>query len=241
MNVPQREMQRDEPALLHEIFRHGLLHIWQTLLQSGLHQLAHDLSGHSSGLELFRARINSCHSAGCGRCRIGIAGRNRIDFRMNHVDPPVECGRFAEKYELRPRLQLFVHPFDAFEKDCLHLSRAVGYPYAQPFFELYSRYLGSDLDICHVGSCIADPDIRTLVHISERIQPQQLADRSDREFLLQQGGSLRTHSRKKLNIHIQSVLCHTLANVAKNIRFCKKCYICKLFLNKSKKIWQGNS
>ena len=123
---------------------------------------------------------------------------------MDHVYASVEGRRLAEEYELGTGLELLHHPFHSLEIDCLELSRAVADPYAEPLlvYDFRPDHPGPYLDIGHVRPYVADPDIRTPVNVSERIQAQQLADSAYGKLLLQQGGSLGADSRKKLNVHI---------------------------------------
>ena len=218
MYVPQGEMQRHESALFHKVFRHGLFDIGKSFAQGSLHQLVHHLAGNASVLELFRARIYSGHGSGCFCDR---SGRRRINLRVNHIDAAVESCRLAEENKLETWLEFLVHPFDALEKDQLDLSCAVADPDAHLLFlrDLDSEHFRPYLHVCHVRPQVADTYIRTSVDVPERIQPQQLADRTDRKLFLQQVSPFRTDSRKKLNVHIKPVLCHSVANLIK-IPFC---------------------
>ena len=63
MNVPEREVKRHEAALLHQVFRHGLLSRRQAFVEGRFHDFVHDLSGHSGVLEPFRAWIDSRHAS----------------------------------------------------------------------------------------------------------------------------------------------------------------------------------
>ena len=139
MNVSECKMQWHKPVLPHQVFRHRLFHIWQSLVQGGLHKLVHHLARHTARLELLCAWIHSCHRGSGTGLAVGlgllewllqlllvvVVCRRRINFRMNDVHPPVKSGRLPEKHELQPRLQLLEHPFDTLEEDKLHFSRAI--------------------------------------------------------------------------------------------------------------------
>ena len=114
---------------------------------------------------------------------------------MDNVYSSVKGLRLSEKYELGAWLEPFVCPFDALEKDHLHLSAAIGNPYAHSSYsvefqvvlrldraaggcasiKVRAHYLGLDLDVCHVRSCVGDAYECALVDMTEWIQPQQFS------------------------------------------------------------------
>ena len=124
---------------------------------------------------------------------------------MHNVYLAVECGRLAEENESETRSELLMHPFYALEKDHLHLACSVLDPHAHPLVVLVKVYPSDsclDLDVGHVGAGIAYADEGTLVYIAERIESDQIPYRLDSKLLVQKFSPLRTHSRKKLNLHI---------------------------------------
>ena len=141
------------------MLRHAFLHIWQSFLDGGFHQLVHYLAGDASVLEFFRARIYSGHAA-CASGRLCRSLCWGVDFRMHDVDSPVKCCRLAEKYEFKSRLELFEHPFYAFEEDELELAGPVTDPCAHPFLfdDVDPQHLCLDLDVSHVRSDVRDTD-----------------------------------------------------------------------------------
>ena len=147
---------------------------------------------------------------------------------MDHVDASVECGRLAEKDELRSRLQLLVHPLDTLEENHLHLPGTVSHPNTHSTYGVELQCVGfslsigtveidpgdpcTDLKVCHIRSRVTDPDNGTLVDVPERVQTQKIADSLHCQLLPQKFSPLRPHPRQKLNLHIQS-MCHITANL----------------------------
>ena len=210
-------MQGYKAMLLDEPFRQSFLLLNQSLVQCRLHNLVHHLACDACILQLLRARIDSCQrsahdcaslasKAVCSALSmLGTAAcGNIVHLRMHDVQPAVEGCRLSEEYELRPWLELLMHPLYALEEDRLHLAAAVADPYAHPLsvMDIHVLHPGPHLHEGHVRTCIRYPDKTASVNVAEREHPEQFSDRAHLKFLPQKFRPFRPYSRKKLYLHI---------------------------------------
>ena len=141
---------------------------------------------------------------------------------MHYVKPATPFGRLSEKQKGVSRFQAFIIPFDAFEEHHFHPSAAIVNYDTEAFCRPQWNWTA-----CRHGRAASRPDQRGRYHralnlnigkvspdfsdwcdaapvdIAEGIYVQQVVERFDAEFGLEERGPLWSHSAQKLYVRIQ--------------------------------------
>ena len=159
MDVADGELERDKLLFTQDILRKRLFDLGKARVEGGGLETVHHLAGDACILEFLRARIHPCKGADSG---MDLARRRGIvHLRVDDVHPASENLRLAEENENASGSQPVPIPFDALEKDHLHLSSAVCYNYAQAFDGIEAQGLGAGLvlrTVVDLRACLAALD-----------------------------------------------------------------------------------
>ena len=155
------------------------------------------------GFEILSCVIHRLHPLGS----LNIFFRSDVNFRMSDVDLSVEDARLAKHNEFGVDVELWGHPFDAFEPNKLHHACFIAHLSNEALPFIRSGNFGM-LDFCfelHKGHILIDLfDLVELsaVHVPEGKMIEQIAKSADSKSTCQRRSPLRAYPFEEFNIGI---------------------------------------
>ena len=154
----------------------------------------------SGPFHLVRGRVIRLKSHGVQTQFIGL-----VHIRMSDVDSSVENTRPPEHDIIRPRLVGRQNVFYAIEPNQVHNSLPIGEmshqtPFPPLSLRIKAQYLAANLYVGHIGRQLMDIIKPRTVYMFIRKGVQQIMQSTDLQFISEQFGTLRSHSRQELDI-----------------------------------------